>query len=143
MTVVFRSCLPRFNSDTNPSLSNDDHSEDDQSELRSSSTQWTSVPTNQAKGKRGARYTRIDDTPQPLLTRVLGTIFGDYGSVKKRKKRRSKKTLVATKSRMEKHFQDNQRTLNSFATLLTRIETSHHPSHGEHQARNNNRIDDA
>lgn len=138
MTVVFRSCLPRFNSDTNPSLSNDE-----QSELRSTSTQWTSVSTDQTKGKRGPRYTRIDRRPPPLLTRVLGTIFGETGSVKKRKKRRNKKRLVPIKSRMEKHFEDNQRTLNSFATLLTQVESGHHPTHAEHQARNNNRIDDA
>ena len=133
MTVVFRSCLPRFYSNTHPSLSNDELSES-----HSSSTQSTSLQTNQTRGKRGPRYTRINETSQSLLTRLLGTIFGDNGSVKKRRKRRNKKSVLPSQSTLEKQFEENQQTLNSFVTLLAQVE-----SNEGHRARNNNRIDDA
>ena len=153
MTVVFRSCLPRFDSETNQSISNDDISENSiqclsiisnetiQQNLseEQQSDQSTRLKTTR---KRGPRYTRIDESSQPLLTRLMGTIFGDYGSVTKRKKQRNKKSLLPSRSKIEKQFEENEQTLQSLVTLLTQIESDNHSSTEEEQARNNNRIDD-
>ncbi len=136
MTTVFRSCLPRFYSNTDQSMSNEDLSILSQS----SSEQLSRLKRIKTTKKRGPRYTRINEKSKPFLKRLVGTIFGDYEGVTKNKKRRSKRTVLPSKSKIEKQFEENEQTLNSLVTLLTEIE-SNHPIENE-QARNNNRIDD-
>ena len=117
MTTVFRSCLPRFYSNTDLSLSSE--------HLRSKTTK-----------KRGPRYTRINEKSKPFLKRLVGTIFGDYEGVTKSKKQRSKRNLLPSKSKIEKQFEENEQTLNSLVTILTEIESNN--SIENEQARNNN-----
>ena len=164
MTTIFRSCLPRFYSNTDQStlnecfsdpsleclsiISNENLSttsrlnafEDQSCERLSSSKQRARVKTTR---KRGPRYTRIREKSPPFLTRLVGSIFGESGSVMKTKKQRRKKSLLPSRSKIEKQFEENEQTLHSLVTLLTQIEANNSQSMGNEQARNNNRIDDA
>jgi len=170
MTGVFRSCLPRFYSNTDQSISNEHlsnkiNSFDNENsmeclsvissnenitttipQLNSSSSSYKEKQISRTK-KRGPRYTRINEKSRPLLTRLIGTIFGNYGisSTNNTKKQRSKKTLLPSKSIIKKQFEENEQILHSLLTLLTRIESNVKltPSTIEkEQARNNNQIDD-
>ncbi len=152
MTTVFRSCLPRFSSNEDLSENSMDclsiisdenittnSSEEKQSELSSSSEQLSRLKSSKTTKKRGPRYKRINEKSKPFLTRLMATIFG---GITKSKKRRSKKTLLPSKSKIEKQFEENEQTLNSLVTLLTEIESTNSHSIEQEQARNNNRIDD-
>lgn len=101
--------------------------------------QLSRLKNNKTTKKRGPRYTRINEKSEPFLTRLMGTIFG---RVTKSKKQRSKKTLLPSKSKIEKQFEQNEQTLNSLVTLLTEIESINNHSIEQEQARNNNRIDE-
>ena len=210
MTAVFRSCLPRFYSNTNQSLSNEhlsiktnsiisiDHEQSDENSMEYSSmitnqnlikSKTTTFPqlhssssnqqfiseqeqskrsTNPKTKKRGPPYSRINDKSSPLLTRLVGTIFGDQGfnnnaiqspisSSKKQRTKRSnvplKKSHLPSKSAIKKQFEENEQTLRSLVTLLTQMESNvklptttenENPnlSIEKEQARNNNRMDD-
>jgi hypothetical protein len=118
-------------------------SDEKHSDLSSSSSEHLSrLKHSKTTKKRGPRYTRINEKSKPFLKRLVGTIFGDYGGIIKNKKRRNKKTLLPSKSKIEKQFEENEQTLNSLVTLLTEIESTNNHSIEKEQARNNNRIDD-
>ncbi len=165
MTGVFRSCLPRFYSTTPPSISDEYLSQKTNSMECLSIISHQNITTNpqlnspsyhekqsnhidvlpsspkqisplKTTKKRGPRYSRIHEKSQPLLTRVIGTIFGDYGSTI-HKKPRPKKSLLPSKSTIKKQFEENEQTLRSLVTLLTQIE-----SNVQTTSKNNNRIDD-
>jgi hypothetical protein len=192
MTTIFRSCLPRFYSNTNQSISNEHllnkiNSFDDENSMEClsviSNQNTTTTPqlnsssykekqSNQSSSKqishfkntntknRGPRYSRINEKSQSLLTRLIGTIFGAYGmiTITNKKKRRSKKSLLPSKSTIKKQSKENEQTLRSFVTFLTQIESNvklpsstdiilnknktKNFSIEKEQARNNNRIDD-
>lgn len=158
MTTVFRSYLPRFysnenlsntfndddensmeclsiisNQDPTPQLTSNKEKQSNKNDLFSSSKQISRTK------KRGPRYSRINEKSQPLLTRLVGTIFGDYG-ITTNKKLRSKKSLLPSKSTIEKQFEENEQTLHSLITLLTQIESNVKltSSNENGQARNNN-----
>ncbi|CAF4601033.1 unnamed protein product [Rotaria sp. Silwood2] len=185
MTTVFRSCLPRFYSDTNQSITNDNlsnktnsnislddnHSIDcstiisnqnlmkskikhttnsfdsssktelinNQNDLLSSSkptrTSCMKNNNNNNTKKRGPCYTRINDEQrQPLLKRLVSTIFGEHKfndnqheiltRKKQRSKRNLKKSILPSKSIIKKQFEDNEKTLCSLVSLLTQIESN-------------------
>jgi hypothetical protein len=143
MTTVFRSCLPQFYSNQNLSensmdclsiISNENIPTNQQfnilEEKQSELLPLSHLKTKKLIRKRGPRYTRINEKTQPFLTRLIGTIFGDYEIITKNKKR-NKKSLLPSKSIIEKQFEDNEQTLHSLVTALTQIESN-----------NNNRIDD-
>ncbi|UJR27734.1 hypothetical protein I4U23_009011 [Adineta vaga] len=220
MTTVFRSYLPRFNSNTYASISNEQYScrtnsivslhdeqlnentmdsslmNTQQNLLQSKPTTICSLhssshnefftneiieenqsqhidslsepkqlkisrlknkPTKRTK-KRGPCYSRMNKNSQPLLTRLVDTIFGEsqYYDENQTKKKRisqpSKKLILPSNSTIQKQFEDNEKTLRSLVTLLTQIESNvkvtnnHIPSTSNdlsiEQARNNNRMDD-
>jgi hypothetical protein len=185
MTAVFRSCLPRFYSNTNQSISSEHLSTKtnsvislDNEQCDENSMDYSSILTNQNMiksttntpllhldsyshnqliteekqsikqtklsrlknpntKKRGPPYSRINEKCQPLLTRLVGTIFGDQGfndkqahvvSNKKQRSKRStrtsKKSILPSKSIIKKQFEDNEQTLRSLVTLLTQIESN-------------------
>ncbi|CAF0741319.1 unnamed protein product [Rotaria sordida] len=182
MTTVFRSCLPRFYSNTNQSISDDNlsnkinsnmslnsHSIDcssiisnqnlmkskiknttnsfdssskknelinNQNDLLSASkqTKISCMKNNNSTKKRGPCYTRINEKQQPLLKRLVSTIFGEHRSnenqheilttKKQRSKRNSKKSILPSKSTIKKQFEDNEKTLRSLVSLLTQIESN-------------------
>ncbi|CAF1078532.1 unnamed protein product [Adineta steineri] len=108
--------------------------------------------------KRGPCYSRINEKSKTLLTRIADTIFGDHGSNSNQNKikqtnRTSKKSILPSKSKIKKQFEDNEQTLRSLVTLLTQIEsnvklttTTANENHNlpieKEEARNNNRLDD-
>ena len=164
MTAVFRSCLPRSYSNTNH-LSEATHSiHDDPLDIRSISPleglseprqtgQLPSTAKTRKKQaikiarKRGPCFTRIHENPPPLLTRLVGTIFGDQSSPlcsPKQTSPRAKDPILPSAATVKTQFEDNEKTLRSLVTLLGQIE-SHVPlpttSEDQH-ARNNNRMDD-
>jgi len=214
MTAVFRSCLPRFYSNTDQSISSehlsnkttsiislndeqlDENSMDsssiinNQNTVKSTITTTTMIPqldssshieqnqcnqtnllsspkqTNTSRlkpnhnkiiKKRGPCYSRINEKSQPLLTRLVGTIFGDQTQILSNKKQRSKRPsrtskksiLLPSKSTIKKQFDENEQTLRSLVTLLTQMESNvklpaitSDDNHEKIQDRNNNRIDD-
>ena len=103
MTAVFRSCLPRFYSNTNQSISIEhlsmktnsiDNEQFDENSMDSSSvitnqniikskiTTDTPLPCSKIPNtkKRGPSYSRINEKSTSLLTRLVETVFGDQGS---------------------------------------------------------------
>lgn len=160
--MVFRSCLPRYSSNTNQSISNENlpdqtdkfDDQDDSIECLSiiseenptnphSKENQSNKPTIRRK-KRGPRYSRINKHSQSLMTRFIGTIFGNPQTPSKNKKDPMKKSILPSKSTLKKQFEQNEQTLNSFLTFLTRIESNIQvtPSIESEQSQNNNRIDD-
>jgi hypothetical protein len=174
MTAVFRSCLPRFYSNTNQSLISEHlsnksnsiislennsmncssiiniHPSKTTTQLNSSSLnqptnkemveqKQTKISRSKITKKRGPRYSRVNEKAQPLLTRLVGTIFGDHGfnndyqqhqssSNKpkprmKRPSRTSKKPILPSTKTIQKHFEDNEQTLRTLVTFLTQIES--------------------
>ena len=109
----------------------------------SSETSINLSSRNKKKRQRGPRYSRINEKSQSLLTRLLGTIFGDY-KFRTNKKTRTKNSslLLPSQSTIEKQFNENEQTLQSFVTLLTQIESTKNLSNENEQARNNNRIEE-
>lgn len=134
MTTIFRSYLPRIYSNEN--LSNKINRSDDENSIEclsiisnedlttttttaqfnaSSKSKQISRTTNR---KRGPRYSRINEKSQPLLKRLIGTIFGDYGLTTTDT---HKKPLLPSKSTIKKQFEENEHILHSF---LTHIESN-------------------
>jgi len=138
---------------TTPQLNSSSYKEkqSNQIDLLSSSS---SKQISRTKKQRGPRYSRINEKSQPLLTRLVGTIFGDYGITtnnnnNNNKKQQSKKSLLPSKSIIKKQFEENEQTLRSLLTLLTQIESNVKLTSStditlneKEQARNNNQIDE-
>ena len=110
---------------------------------------------------RGPRYSRNHEQRQSLLTRFVNTIFGYNPSyIISNKKKRTKKSILPSKSMIEKQFENNEQTLHKFLTVLTQMESNtqskanspratsnenhknNYLSIDQEQARNNNRMED-
>ena len=162
MTAVFRSCSPRIYS-KNDYLSERSPSNHDDT-LGGHSIPLLDVPFEQKQEtskkqaikiarKRGPRFTRIQETPTPLLTRLVGTIFGDqpfsrHCVAKQTPPPPPKDAILPSAATLKTQFEDNEKTLRSLVTLLNQLEskvpltnTSGNQNTLE-QARNNNRMDD-
>jgi hypothetical protein len=132
---------------TIPQLNSSSYKEkqSNQIDLLSSSS---SKQISRTKKQRGPRYSRINEKSQPLLKRLVGTIFGDYGITTNNNKKQqqqqqqSKKSLLPSKSTIKKQFEENEQILRSLLTLLTQIESNKNLSIENEQSRNNNQIDE-
>lgn len=161
MTAVFRSCAPRIFSkndhlsERSPSIHDDTLGVHFTPPLDAPFEQKEKTSKKQAMKiarKRGPRFTRIQANPTPLLTRLVGTIFGDQPfsrhCVAKQSPSPPKDAILPSAATLKTQFEDNEKTLRSLVTLLNQLEskapltTTSDNQNSSEQARNNNRMDD-
>ena len=162
MTAVFRSSSPRIHS-------KNDHLSERSPSIHDTTLGVHSIPlfdplfeqrqkTSKKQAikiarKRGPRFTRIQETPTPLLTRLVGTIFGEQPFSRHCVPKQSpssppKDTILPSAATLKTQFEDNEKTLRSLVTLLNQLEskvpltTTSDNQNTFEQARNNNRMDD-